>query len=61
MTYEKDLDLTVIDRQVYSVLDLLGDVGGLAEALMYIGAFILAFLHYGKFDNMLISHLYLMH
>ena len=47
MTFEKDLDLTVIDRQVYSVLDWLGDVGGLAEALMYIGTFILAVLHFG--------------
>ena len=59
VTYEHELDLTVIDRQVYSVLDWLGDVGGLAEALMYIGTFALAVLHYGQFDAMLVNELYL--
>ena len=36
VTFELDLDLTVIDRQVYSILDWLGDIGGLAEALVYV-------------------------
>ena len=54
-----NLDLTVIDRQVYSILDLLGDVGGLGEALVYIFTFILAFVNYGKFDTMMHRFLFL--
>ena len=45
--FEHELDVKHIDRQVYSVLEWLGDVGGLAEALAYIGTFILAIMHYG--------------
>ena len=41
ITFEFDLDLTVIDRQVYSILDLLGDIGGLGEALFFIGGALL--------------------
>ena len=44
VTYEFDLDLTFVDRKVYSVLDLLGDVGGLGEALFFMGSFFLAIL-----------------
>ena len=31
-------DLTIIERQTYSVLEWLGDVGGLFDALLFIGA-----------------------
>ena len=31
--YERDLDFHRVDREVYSILDWLGDVGGLYEAL----------------------------
>ena len=47
ITIELDLDLTVIDRQVYSVLDWLGDTGGLGEALFFIGGAFLLILQYG--------------
>ena len=36
ITFEFDLDLIVIDRQVYSILDWLGDVGGLNQGLLLI-------------------------
>ena len=54
-----NFDLTVIDRQVYSILELLGDVGGLGEALVYIFTFILAFVNFGKFDTMMHRFLFL--
>ena len=44
ITIEFDLDLTVIDRQVYSVLDWLGDTGGLGEALFFLGGALLVIL-----------------
>ena len=47
ITIEFDLDLTVIDRQVYSVLDWLGDTGGLGEALFFLGGALLVILQYG--------------
>ena len=34
--------LTETERQTYSMLDLLGDIGGLFEALRYIGGMIMA-------------------
>ena len=59
VSYELNLHLTVIDRQAYSVLELLGDVGGLGEALLYIFTFILAFVNYGKFNTMLSRFLFM--
>ena len=51
-------DLTVINRQVYSVLDWLGDIGGLSEALFFIGTFILTLSTLGSLEIMLVSMLY---
>ena len=34
LSYELNLDLTVIDRQVYSILDWLGDIGGRASGAL---------------------------
>ena len=58
VTYEFNLDLTYIDRKVYSVLDLLGDVGGLGEALFFMGSFLLAILKYNKLDSILVNELF---
>ena len=58
VTFELDLNLTVVDRAVYSFLDWLGDVGGLGEALFYMGTFIFAIFSYGQFDQMMIGALY---
>ena len=33
LTYELNLDLLIVKRSVYGVLDLLGDIGGLAGSL----------------------------
>ena len=58
MTFEFDLDFTVTDRQVYSVLDWLGDTGGLAEALFFIGGAVLLIFNFTRFDTLLVRHLY---
>ena len=58
ITFEFDLDLIVIDRQVYSILDWLGDVGGLGEALFLLCGGILMISQFGQFDLMLIKSLY---
>lgn len=50
--------MTVIDRQVYSLLDWLGDIGGLGEALFFLGGGLLLILKYGQLDQMLVNALY---
>ena len=54
VAFELDLDLTIIDRKVYSILDWLGDMGGMLEALVYLGAFFLTIINYGQFQAMLV-------
>ena len=58
VTFELDLNLTVIDRAVYSFLDWLGDLGGFGEALFYMGTFLMFILNYGQFDQMMVTSLY---
>ena len=58
ITYEFDLNLYRIDRDVYSILDLIGDLGGLAEGLFLILATLISALTYRKFDHFMIEFLY---
>ena len=58
VTFEFDLTLYRIDREVYSLFDLIGDLGGLAEGLFIILAIILGSLTFNNFDHFLIEHLY---
>ena len=58
ITFEFDLDFTVTDRQVYSVLDWLGDTGGLVEALFFIGGTVLILFNYTQFETLMVRHLY---
>ncbi len=41
ISYEFNLNLHRVDREVYNLLDWLGDVGGLRDALFMIGTFVL--------------------
>ncbi len=54
ITFEMELDLQVIDRQVYNVLDLVGDIGGLGEGCFFISITILSVVHFGALDNQII-------
>ena len=58
VTFELDLNFVVIDRQVYSVLDWLGDIGGLVESLFFIGGIVLMVFNYTHFDFLINSHLF---
>ena len=58
VTFELDLDLYRIDRDVYSLFDWIGDLGGLSEGLTIILAFILSLLHYRAFEHYMIEKLY---
>ena len=54
LTYEFDLNLYRIDRDAYSILDLIGDIGGLAEGLFLIIGAIIGLITYKKFDHFMI-------
>ena len=58
IAYEFDLNLYRIEREAYNLLDWLGDLGGLKEAIMIILGFIFGLFNYNKFENYLVKHLY---
>ena len=51
-------DLHVIERQTYSMLELLGDVGGLFDALRYIGLVLVEPVVRFKMHETMMSTLY---
>ena len=59
VTFEFDLTLYRVDRDVYSLLDWVGDVGGLNEGL-YIGfKIVLGLFQFMVLEHLLIEKLYL--
>ena len=58
ITLEVELDLQVIERQVYNILDWIGDIGGLGEGCFFISFTILGVIHFGALDNMIINELF---
>ena len=44
ISFERDLNKINIERTAYGILDMLGDIGGLNDALTVIGAAFAAFL-----------------
>ena len=58
IAYEFDLNLHRIDREAYNLLDWLGDLGGLKEAIVIILGFIFGIFNYHTFQDYLVSQLY---
>ncbi len=58
ITFERDLNLQAIDRQVYNLLDLIGDIGGLGEGLFFMTFTLLSVIHFGALDNQIIQELF---
>ena len=58
VTFEFDLTLYRIDRDVYSILDFIGDLGGLAEGFYIILWVLLSIATYNNFEHFLIEFLY---
>ena len=58
ISYEFDLNYYRIDREAYNLLDWLGDIGGLKEAMMIILGFIFAVFNYHTFEDYMVSNLY---
>ena len=47
-----------IDREIYNILDLIGDVGGLQQGISIIIIFILSVLNFLDFENYMVSQLF---
>ena len=58
VAFEFNLDLIVIDRQVYSFLDWLGDIGGLGEACFFIGGAMVMIFNKDQFNSLLVSAMF---
>ena len=58
ITFERDLDLHKIDREVYSLLDFCSDIGGLFEALRLLFYLIIGLTNFFSFENFMVSALY---
>ena len=58
MTYSVNLDKILINRQVYNVLDMLGDIGGLQYALIIILTFIVMLFNFNETENFLVSEMF---
>lgn len=52
---EASLNLKIIERTNYSVLDLLADVGGLEQILLSFVSILLSVFNYNNRDNHLVS------
>ena len=53
-----DMDLTVIERTGYTILDILSDVGGLQGILISGISLLLGVLNHNFLDNYLVTKLY---
>ena len=58
ITFEMSLDLITYEREVYTFLLLLSDIGGLAGALMTLLALFMTLWNFKTFDNYLVSKLF---
>ena len=56
--YEMSLDLLIVARNSYTVLDILSDVGGIESIFVTGISLVLSILNYKYFDSYMVSHLY---
>ena len=58
VTYSLSPDRILIKRQVYNVVDMLTEIGGLQYALFIILSFLLMLFNFNKMDNYLVSEMF---
>ena len=58
ITIEMDLDVTQIERKVYTYFEMLSDAGGLIGIITTVFAFISSFWNYESLENFMVSRLY---
>ena len=58
VSYEFDMNMHVINRNTYTLLNWLGDIGGFGEGLVIIFGFTIALFNYNTFEDHLVRQLY---
>ena len=58
ISIDMDLNMIHIERKLYTVFDMLSDVGGLLGILTTIAAFLNSIWNYQAFDNFMVSRLF---
>ena len=58
ISIEHDLDQQVIMREVLTAMDVLADIGGFAEVLIFTSSLILSIFNYQYLNSLLASKLY---
>ena len=58
ITFEMDLNVLQIERKVYTLFDMLSDVGGLTGILAIICQTICSLWNFNSFDNFMVSRLF---
>ena len=58
VSFEMDLNMIRIERKLYTVFDMLSDVGGLLGILMAFAASLNSIWNYQNFDNFMVSRLF---
>ena len=58
VTLEMNLDLIHYERQVYTVFDMLSDVGGLSGLFVSSFAMLVGLWNFNSFDNFMVSRLF---
>ena len=58
VTIEMDLNLMTYERTLYTMFDLLSDVGGLSGILVTIFSVLITCWNYNSFENLLVSSLF---
>ena len=54
ISYEFDMTMHVINRDTYTFLNWLGDIGGLGEGLTIVIGFVIALFNYNNFEDHLV-------
>ena len=58
VTFERNMDLTVIARDGYTILDWISDIGGIQGIMISAVAIVVSIWNYNWLDNFLVSRLY---
>ena len=53
-----DSQYNTYERRIYSILDLLGDIGGLYSSLYFLGYFLIGFINHRLFISAILRQLY---
>ena len=53
-----NMDLKILQRNGYTILDMLSDLGGVESILVAAFAFFLSIWNHNNFDNYMVSHLF---